>query len=1119
MAIPVGTAVGYLTLDYTDFSKNLKTAVSEANQLSGKFADTIGSGLTTIGDQISSVGSSLTTAITLPLAAAAGASIKFGAEFDKGMSNVKAVSGATAEEFQEMRDAAIDWGEKTVYTAAESSDALYYMGLAGWDANESVAALGPVLNLAAAGNLELGRTSDIVTDAMTALQISAEEYTNGVANAEHFTNVLAATMANSNTDVDQLGEAFKYVAPLAGAAGMKAEDLSLALGLMANVGVKASQAGTGLRQALKSVISPTDKAAIVMERYGVSLFNADGSAKDMKTFMDELRETFGDLAVDVYDASGELKTAEQIMEEYGHSLPTSDQEKLNAIVQIFGTRALPGVLGIIEQSEENYNSLADAINGSDKAFVKYGDDLMTYQEAVAQFGEELVNTSDEFEILGYSTGMAQVQMDNLQGDWVKFTSALGTTQIEITDLVNGALRQFVQKLTELVQWFNNLDDEQQKNILRWVAIAAAVGPALLIFGKTVSTIGHLFTAFNNLKKALTLVSTGFSIISRVLSPTVGAFRNLFTVLGPLKGTLSLIQTALAGISLPMVAIAAIVALLAGSFVHLMKTNEEFRNKVIDIWDGIKAKFEEAGQKILDAINEIGFNFDSLTEALKAGFDWLSNVLAPFFLGLFDTISFVIGGVLDMFTGLFEIIGGLFKGFREGDWSMFTQGLTDFFGGILELMTTPFRAAFNIITRILEAFGTTWSEVWQAVKDFFIDVGEKISETVSNIYNGIKDFISGVENGFLEFHTNLWTAIGDFLYNIVMSVINFVVDVKNKISEFVENIHNKFIELKTNLIKKMIEFIMDITSKIYQIKNFIETILSIIGTYIKNKVKEIKENVINRITETKEKISYTFTMIKSIIETVILTIVRIVVNKFTEMRDTVTNKVTEIKNNIVNIFSNIKEIFTNIGSNIIEGIAQGIDNGWQWLKDKVTNLANSLFEAAKSALGISSPSSVFRDGFGYWIPMGAAEGVEKAMPKAIDEIQDAFDKGLSQVTGEVDLESPTDSMIYSVQDAIEEVTVWFETVEERLSDAANDIKNTLLDIMNVGESAVTPEGLIIHSPGKSSIINSDDANSSNSQSGGGTVNNYYYTFNSPKAINEIEAARKLEETQRDLSEGF
>ena len=1119
MAIPVGTAVGYLTLDYTDFSKNLKTAVSEANQLSGKFADTLGSGLSTIGDQISSVGSSLTTAITLPLAAAAGASIKFGAEFDKGMSNVKAVSGATAEEFEEMRNAAIRWGEKTVYTAAEASDALYYMGLAGWDANESVSALGPVLNLAAAGNLDLGRTSDIVTDAMTALQISAEGYTNGVANAEHFTNVLAATMANSNTDVDQLGEAFKYVAPLAGAAGIEAEDLSLALGLMANVGVKASQAGTGLRQALKSVISPTDKAAAVMERYGVSLFNADGSAKDMRVFMDELRDTFGDLAVDVYDASGELKTAEQIMEEYGHSLPTSDQEKLNAIVQIFGTRALPGILGIIEQSDEAYNRLADSIDSSDKAFVKYGDDLMTYQEAVAQFGEELVNTSDDFEILGYSTGMAQVQMDNLQGDWIKLTSALGTTQIEITDLVNGALRELVQKITELVTWFNDLDDEQQKNILRWAAIAAAVGPALLIFGKVVSLVGRTITAFNTIAGAITKLKVGFSLLSSVLNPTIGAFRNLFTTLGPLKGTLSLIQTALAGISLPMVAIIAVVALLVGSFVNLMKTNEEFRDKIMGIWDGIKAKFEEAGQKILDAINEIGFNFDSLTEALKAGFDWLSNVLAPFFLGLFDTISFVIGGVLDIFTGLFEVIGGLFKGFREGDWSMFTKGLTDFFGGILELMTTPFITAFNIITRILEAFGTTWSEVWEAVKDFFIDVGESISETVSNIYNDIKDFINNTINSFLKFHNNLWTAIGDFLYNLVMSVIGFINNVVNNIREFVQTIRNKFEEMKLNVIAIIINLVLNVVNKFIELKTTVSNLINNVVEFIKIKITDMRDTVVNKVTEIKTEITNKFNQIKGFIETVISTIVRIVTNKFTEMKDTVTNKVIEIKNTIVNTFNNIKEIFTNIGSNIINGIAQGIDNGWQWLKDKVSNLANSLFEAAKSALGISSPSRVFRDGFGYWLPMGAAEGVEKSMPKAIDQIQSAFDNGLSQVTGEVDLESSTDSMVYSVQDAIEDVTVWFETVEERLSNAADNIKNTLLDIMNVGESAVTPEGLIIHSPGKSSITNSDNANSSSSQSGGETVNNYYYTFNSPKAIDEIEAARKLKETQRDLSEGF
>lgn len=1119
MAVPVGTAVGYLTLDYSDFSRNLKTAVGEANSLSNKFSDTVGSGLTAIGDQISSVGASLTTAITLPLAAAAGASIKFGAEFDKGMSNVKAVSGATSEEFQTMRDAAVDWGEKTVYTATEASDALYYMGLAGWDANESVEALGPVLNLAAAGNLELGRTSDIVTDAMTALQIEASGYTNGVQNAEHFTNALAATMANSNTDVDQLGEAFKYVAPLAGSAGMSVDDLSLALGLMANVGVKASQAGTGLRQALKSVISPTDKAAGYMEQYGVSLFDAEGNAKSMKQFMDELRETFGDLAVDVYDANGELKTAEQIMEEYGHSLPTTQQEKLNAIVQIFGTRALPGVLGIIEQSEEKYNQLADAINGSDRAFVKHGDDFMTYQEAVAQFGEELVNTSDEFEVLGYSTGMAQVQMDNLQGDWIKFTSALGTTQIEITDLVNGALRELVQKLTELVTWFNGLDDEQQKNILRWAAIIASIGPVLLIFGKVVSLIGRTVTAFSTIAGAITKLKVGFSLLSSVLNPTIGAFGNLFSTLGPVKGMLSLIQTAIAGISLPVVAAVAVIGILIATFTHLMKTNEEFREKIMSIWDGIKSKFEDAGQRITEALNKIGFDFTSLKEALAAAFDWLSNVLAPFFVGWFQTISNAIGGLLDIIVGLFEIVGGLFAGFRDGDWSMFVQGLKDFAGGLFNLLASPFILIFNTITEYLTAFGTSWSDIWNAIVEFFIGIGEKISETVSNIYNGIKDFISGLINGFLEFHNNLWTAIGDFLYNIVMSVIRFVNDVINNVKEFIQNVKNKFNEMKLNVIVIIVNLVLNVVNKFIELKTKVTNTIHNVVEFVKTKITDMRDKVVNKVTELRTNIVNKFNEIKTKVTTLITDTVKKVKDKFIEMKEKTVAKAKEIYNEITGTFSDIKDKFLEIGSNIINGIAQGIDNGWQWLKDKVSNLANSLFEAAKSALGISSPSRVFRDGFGYWIPMGAAEGVEKSMPKAIDQIQSAFDNGLSKITGEVDLESSTDSMVYSVQDAIEEVTVWFETVEERLSDAADNIKDTLLDIMNVGESAVTPEGLIIHTGGKSS--NNIRANDSNgdTQTSGETVNNYYYTFNSPRAIDEIEAARKLKETQRDLSEGF
>ena len=237
-----------------------------------------------------------------------------------------------------------------------------------------------------------------------------------------------------------------------------------------------------------------------------------------------------------------------------------------------------------------------------------------------------------------------------------------------------------------------------------------------------------------------------------------------------------------------------------------------------------------------------------------------------------------------------------------------------------------------------------------------------------------------------------------------------------------------------------------------------------------------------------------------------------------MKEKVVTKVTEIKNGIINIFKNIKDKFFEIGSNIIQGIADGIDAGWQWLTDKVKSLADSLFEAAKSALGISSPSKVFRKGFGYWIPMGAAEGVEDSMPLAVKQIQTAFDKGLSQVTGEVGIDTSLNSMIYSVQDAIEEVTFWFESVEERLSNAVENIRGSLVDLVDTGSALVTPDGFILNVDGKPSDTLSVDKGDNN-ESSGEVVNNYYYTFNSPKAIDEIEAAREFKRTQRDLSEGF
>ena len=190
--------------------------------------------------------------------------VETGMEFDSSMSRVQAVSGATSEQMQLLRNAARESGRETVFTAKESADALYYMAMAGWNTEQMIAGLPAVLDLAVVSGVGLATTSDIVTDALTAFGMEASE-------ASYFADVLAATATNANTNVDLMGQTFKYVGPIAGAMGYSIDDVALAIGAMASSSVKGSQAGTSLKTALANLAAPTSKQAAAMEELGISL--------------------------------------------------------------------------------------------------------------------------------------------------------------------------------------------------------------------------------------------------------------------------------------------------------------------------------------------------------------------------------------------------------------------------------------------------------------------------------------------------------------------------------------------------------------------------------------------------------------------------------------------------------------------------------------------------------------------------------------------------------------------------------------------------------------------------------------------------------------------------------
>lgn len=262
--------------------------------------------------------------------------------FESTMSQVQAISGATEKEFEDLTAKAQEMGATTKFTATESAQAFNYMAMAGWQPQQMIDGISGIMNLAAASGEDLGTTSDIVTDALTAFGLKASD-------SGHFADVLAQASANANTNVGMLGESFKYVAPVAGAMNYSVEDTSLALGLMANSSIKGSMAGTALKTSLANMAAPTDKMAEAMEQYGISLTDSSGNMKTLKGVMDNLRSSLGGL---------------------------SETEQTAAASTIFGKEAMAGMLAIINAGEEDYNNLSNAIYNADDAAEEMKDTML-----------------------------------------------------------------------------------------------------------------------------------------------------------------------------------------------------------------------------------------------------------------------------------------------------------------------------------------------------------------------------------------------------------------------------------------------------------------------------------------------------------------------------------------------------------------------------------------------------------------------------------------------------------------------------------------------------------------------------------------------------------------------
>ena len=880
------------------------------------------------GDKIADVGKTLTTHVTVPIAAAGTAAVKTAADFDAAMSKVAAVSGATGDELDALRDKAREMGAKTKFSASEAADAMNYMAMAGWKTGDMLEGIEGIMNLAAASGEDLATTSDIVTDALTAFGLSA-------ADSGHFADVLAAASSNANTNVSMMGETFKYCAPVAGSLGFSCEDTAQAIGLMANSGIKGSQSGTALRSIMTVLAGDVKFCGDAFGEIEIATTNTDGSMRELNDILADCRVAFAQM---------------------------SESEQASAAQALVGKNAMSGFLALMNAAPEDIQKLEGAIS----------------------------TCSDEIDgYNGVTEKMAAVMQDNLAGQITILKSQLQELAISFGEILMPAIRSIVSRIQGLIDKFNALSPATKETIVKVALVAAALGPLLVVVGKTMVGVGKLMKFVSNLPT--------------IIAGAKAAFTSFGAVIG--------------GISAPVVAVIAVVAALVAAFVHLWRTNEDFRNKITAIWEQIKSIFSGFCQGIVDRINALGFDFKNITEVIKAVWDGLCKFLKPIFEGQFQQIANTFKAVTDIILSILDIFVGIFT----GDWSRVWDGIKGIFSAVWNFIKDTLKNALNMICGI---FGTDLGEV----KEFWVNVWTSIKNFFVNIWNGIKNFVSTVLNAIKNFFTTIWTGIKNFFVGIWTAIYNSVSEKINLIKTVITVVWNAI----HTAISTVLNAIWSVISSIWNsIKDHITNTLNAIHAVVSavwNAISGFISGVLNTISSV---VSSIWNGIKNTVTNILNTIKTTVSNIWDSVKNAVTQKITAIKDTIVNGFNAAVNFIKNLasqafqwGADIINGIVNGIKNCIGKVADAVKGVANKI----KSFLHFSVPDEGPLADFESWMPdfmQGLADGIN-ANANVVGDAVNGFAGGLAEKISSV-IQSALSNVVTSVQGFMTQVINTVKTV--------------------------------------------------------------------------------------------